>query len=108
MYGRLCIKFPQSRMKGEQHHARPTEPLVYTTTQWLWSLLMGMFSVCKHNGFHAIPFVLVDQTFCGGCCGRDRMVVGFITTYAISDLRQVSGFLRMLRFPPPIKLTTTI
>ena len=66
--------------------------------------------------------------------GRDRMVVGFPTTYAISayyrlccefesnswrgvqyyvikfvsDLRQVGGFLRFLRFPPPIKLTTTI
>jgi len=25
----------------------------------------------------------------------DRMVVGFITTYAFSDLRQVSGFLRV-------------
>jgi hypothetical protein len=68
--------------------------------------------------------------------GRDRMVVGFITTYAISlyyhkrcefesrlcevysiqhyetkfvsDLRQVGGFLWALRFPPSIKLTTTI
>ena len=66
--------------------------------------------------------------------GRDRMVVGFKTTYAISachyrccefesqsgrgvqhyvkkfvsDLRQVSGFLRVLRFPLPIKLTTMI
>ena len=65
--------------------------------------------------------------------GRDRMVVGFITTYAISayhhrccefesrsgrgvqhyvifvsDLRQVGGFLRVLRFPPLIKLTATI
>ena len=26
----------------------------------------------------------------------------------VSDLRQVSGFLRVLRFPPPIKLTATI
>jgi hypothetical protein len=26
----------------------------------------------------------------------------------VSDLRQVSGFLRVLRFPPPIKLTVTI
>ena len=71
-----------------------------------------------------------------GSHGRDRMVVGFITTYAISayhhlccdfeshsgevyaiqqyvikflsDLRQVGGFLRVLRFPPPIKLTATI
>ena len=64
---------------------------------------------------------------------RDRMVFGFTTTYTIgaistndvssnpahdkmysiqqyvikfvSDLRQVGGFLRVLRFPPPIKLT---
>jgi len=65
---------------------------------------------------------------------RDRMVVGFTTTYAInvyhhwccefasrsgrgvqhyvikfvSDLRQVGGFHRVLPFPPPIKLTTMI
>jgi len=65
---------------------------------------------------------------------NDRMVVGFTTTYAISayhhwcfefksrsgwdvqhyvitfvsDLRQVGGFLRVLRFPPPIKLIATI
>jgi hypothetical protein len=37
--------------------------------------------------------------------GRDvqHYVIKFV-----SDLRQVSGFLRDLRFPPPIKLTTTI
>jgi len=69
-----------------------------------------------------------------GCRGRDRMVVGFTTTYAISayhdcccesesrigqvvqhyviklvrDLRQICCFHRVLRFPPPIKLTATI
>ena len=57
------------------------------------------------------------------------MVVGFITTFAISayqinvvssnhattyvikfvsDFRQVGGFLRVLQFPPPIKLTALI
>jgi hypothetical protein len=68
--------------------------------------------------------------------GRDRIVVGSTTTYAISayhhlccefesrswrsvldttlcdnfvnDLRQVGGFLLVLRFPPTIKLTATI
>ena len=67
--------------------------------------------------------------------GCDRMVVGFITTYAISayhhsckfetrsgkvfsiqhymikfvcDLRQISGFIQVLQFPPPIKLTAMI
>ena len=29
-------------------------------------------------------------------------------TQFVSDLRQVSGFLRILRFPPSIKLTATI
>jgi len=61
--------------------------------------------------------------------GRDRMVVRFTTTCAISayhhwcfevysiqqyvkkfvsDLQQVGGFLSVFRFPPPIKLTATI
>ena len=70
----------------------------------------------------------------GGRRGRDCMVVGFTTTYAISvyhhrccelesrsgrgvkhyvikfvnNLRQVCGFLRILRFPPPIQLTAII
>jgi len=64
----------------------------------------------------------------GGRCGRDRMVVGFTTTYATSAynhwccefesqsergiqhyvIKFVYGFLRVLRFPPPIKLTATI
>ena len=69
-----------------------------------------------------------------GCRGRNRMVVGWTTIYAIGahhhwccgfnsrsgwgvqhyvikfvrDLRQDGGFLWVLRFPPPIKLTTTI
>ena len=68
----------------------------------------------------------MDRSCNSGGEGRrshDRMVVGFTTTYAISefesisgrgvqhyvikfvsDLRQVGGFLRVLRFPPPIKL----
>ena len=71
----------------------------------------------------------------GGRRGRDHVVVGFTTTCAISayhslrceierrswrgvldttlcdkvsDLRQVGYFLRVLRLPPPIKLTATI
>ena len=62
--------------------------------------------------------------------GRDRMVVGFTTTYMhsvpittngvssnldqgevikfVSDLRQVVGFLRVLWFPSLIKSTATI
>jgi Na+-transporting NADH:ubiquinone oxidoreductase subunit NqrD len=55
---------------------------------------------------------------------RDRMVIELITTDVVSsnidqvvqhyvikfvsDLRHFVGFLRVLRFPPPIKLTATI
>jgi len=76
--------------------------------------------------------LLFKKVLLGYRC-RDGMVVGFTTTYAISayhwcyefksrsgrsvqhyvikfisDLRQVSGFFRVLRFPPSIKLTATI
>jgi hypothetical protein len=78
--------------------------------------------------------ILYRQINIWGRRGRDRMVVGFTITNAISayhhwccefesrpgrgvqhyvikfvsDLRQVGGLLRVLRFPPPIKLTATI
>ena len=79
---------------------------------------------------------MVNKKTVRGRLGRDRMVLDLllpmqslpITTdvvssnpvhgevYSIqlcvikfvSDLRQVDGFLRVLRFPHPIKLTTTI
>ena len=73
----------------------------------------------------------------GAVVGRDRMIVGFTTTYMqsepittkvvssnpahcrmysiqhyviklVSDLRQVCGFLQVLQFPSPIKLTIMI
>ena len=78
-------------------------------------------------------FLLISS---GSRRGRDRMVVGLITTMQsvpittkvmssnlvdkevysmqhyviqfVSDLRQIGGFLRVLRCPPPIKLTATI
>ena len=78
-------------------------------------------------------FIISPFFLGGGRRGRDRMVVGFTTTYVISayhhwccelefqsgrgvhdvikfvsDLRQVCDFLQALPFPPSIKLTTTI
>jgi hypothetical protein len=34
--------------------------------------------------------------------------IQFFVIKIVSDLRQVNGFLRVLRFPPPIKLTSMI
>jgi hypothetical protein len=39
----------------------------------------------------------------GGVYSIQHYVIKFA-----SDLQQVSGFIQVLRFPPPIKLTTTI
>jgi hypothetical protein len=39
--------------------------------------------------------------------GRVYSIQNYVIKF-VSDLRQVGGFLRILRFPPPIKLTTTI
>ena len=111
---------------------------------------------CRHNPhpnylYTTRVLILVSNKYCvasiidstktkiaqsGGRRVRDRMVVGFTTTYAISDyhlkrceieshssvvysiqhyviksvsdLLQVGGFLRVLRFPPSIKLTAAI
>ena len=82
-------------------------------------MLIFFFSFFFHNNFnlakHEIETlwrmpVMYTVHSSRGCPGRDHMVVGFTSTYAISDLRQVDGFLRVLwiRFPPPIKLTATI
>jgi len=76
------------------------------------------------------PITTINSILYRGCQGRDHVVVGFTTTCAISayhhlscefeplynivvikfvsDLQQVCGFLRVLRIPPPIKLTATI
>jgi hypothetical protein len=88
-----------------------------------------------HTKLHIFIFIfLITDNWGGDGRGHDRMVVGYTTTYAInayhhwscefeswsgrgvqhyvikfdSDLRQVGGFLRVLRFPLPIKLTATI
>jgi hypothetical protein len=83
-----------------------------------------------------ISFYFLSQNPKRGRRGRDRMVIGFTTTYAIvpittdvvssnldqgdvysiqhyvinfvSDLRQVDDFLWVLRFPPLIKLIAMI
>jgi hypothetical protein len=88
--------------------------------------------VFKYKEINRLCFIIDKRS----CRSRDCMVVGFITTNAISafrhsscefepssgevysiqhyvikfvsDLQQVGGFLQVLRFPPPIKLTAMI
>jgi hypothetical protein len=39
--------------------------------------------------------------------GKVYSILHYVIKF-VSDLRQVCGFLQLLRFPPPIKLTATI
>ena len=106
-------------------------------------LQVGLQFLFVQNKTHLLSekrSITINNFFCFykdhemGCHGRDRMVVGFTTTYAIgayhhkccdfesvswrgvqhymikfvSDLRHVGGILWALQFPPPIKLTATI
>ena len=89
------------------------------------TLLSGFFLKCCSD--YLLSNTKRDRRY------RDRQVVGFSSTYGItnkdsssnpahgevysiqhyvikfvSDLRQISDFHWVLRFPPPIKLTTTI
>jgi hypothetical protein len=102
------------------------------------SILVYYIEVSNHclsvNTHKILVYIFRELIYFRGRCGRDRIVVGFITTYAISAyyhwcyefesrsrrgvqhyvikfanyMRQVCGFLRVLRFPPSIKLTATI
>jgi hypothetical protein len=38
----------------------------------------------------------------------EQTILSCILAMFVSDFRQVGGFLQVLRFPPPIKLTATI
>jgi len=85
--------------------------------------------VTNWSTFPFVVIVITTTPLSSGCRSFDRMVVRFTTTYAIStyhhynyqfkaiqhyvikfvsDLLQVGGFLWVVRFPSPIKLTTTI
>ena len=63
------------------------------------------YGSCIYNHIYAI------SAYHHWCCEFESRsgwgVVHYVIKF-VSDLRQVSGFLRILRFPPPIKLTTTI
>ena len=104
---------------------------LYTLSSWLMKIWQSI--IPTKNKTIALMFT-TQSDWNGDRRSRDRIDVGFTTTYAISayhywccefesrlrrdvkhyvikfvsDLRQVGGFLRVLRIPPPIKLTVTI
>ena len=103
-----------------------------------WTLHVCQFLtfIGEHVSFTKVLIPEISYDLNEGRRGRDRMVVGFtlfmqsvhITTKVVSlnpvngevhliqhyvikfvsDFRQVRSFLRVLRFPPPIKMTSAI
>jgi hypothetical protein len=69
------------------------------------------FSVLVCRSLLVLLSFLVRPLYCLSFDLRLLITPCFLQTLVIkfvSDLRQVGGFLRVLRFPPPIKMTATI
>jgi hypothetical protein len=69
---------------------------------WLWFMVFNTtFNNTSLISWRSV--LLVEETSVPRENHRAHYVINFV-----SNLRDVSGFLQVLRFPPPIKLTTTI
>jgi len=119
---------------GQKKNIRKTnnglQNTAHKTKDWVKYLIYKHLKIIVYNNLTDISFL-----FCVFFVfpQLDRILVGFITTYAISayhhwccefesrsrrsvhyviklvsDMRQVGGFRRVLRFPQPINLTATI
>jgi hypothetical protein len=64
-------------------------------------MFVGFTTACVISPI--ITKVVTSKAFHGEVYSIQHYVIKLV-----SDLRQVGGFLRALRFPPPIKLTATI
>jgi hypothetical protein len=51
---------------------------------------------------------VTTKVVCSNPAHGDVYSIQHYVTKIVSDLRQVGGFLRVLRFPPPMKLTATM
>jgi hypothetical protein len=64
------------------------------------------FEYCFHND--SIEFLNSALIETDGQPMKSKIKKEVIVIKSASSLRQVGGFLQVLRFPPPIKLTATI
>jgi len=60
--------------------------------------ILSCLSSLLFTDLSVVLICCINSYFYLGYRCRDRMVVGFTTTYAISNLRQVGGFLRVLKY----------
>jgi len=70
---------------------------------WSWSYRCWIYNyMCIYIPMQSVP-ITTNVVSSNPTQAIQHYVINFV-----SDLRQVGGFLRVLWFPPPIKLTATI
>jgi hypothetical protein len=125
-----------SQYNGQKKNIRKTnnwlQNTAHKTKDWVKYLIYKRLKIIVFNNLTHISFFVLYGFFV--FLQLDRILVGFITTYAISayhhwcyefesrsrrgvqhyviklvsDMRQVGGFRRVLWFPQPINLTATL
>jgi hypothetical protein len=68
------------------------------------SIYYIIFFLLKFKLLYSYGVVIVSSN---SVHGEVQSIQHYVIMF-VNDLRQVGGFLRVLRFPPPIKLTATI
>jgi hypothetical protein len=71
------------------------------------NLVLFKFNVVGFTTTHTIRPITTKVVSSNPVHGEAYSIQHYVIKF-VSDLRQVSGFLRILRFPPPIKLTPMI
>ena len=98
----LIIFFYQSQMcKKNPHICRITYLKEGTRLSWSWSYASWITTTYAISAYHQWSCEFKFRS------GEVYSILHYVIKF-VSDLRQVGGFLRVLRFPPSIKLTTTI
>ena len=65
-------------------------------------------SSVRENSFIIFPFLFNNTSFSSAKVHGEVYLVQHYVINFVSDLRMVGGFLWVLRFSPPVKLTPTI
>ena len=87
--------------------------IIYFLNNHLFTFFFLLFALLKlkHMTFKLciLQFIIKKMSICTLMFeSRSGRGVHHYVIKLVSDLRQISGFLRVLRFTPPIKLTATI
>ena len=85
-----------------------TNGITMTKFSFSWVILIMLLCEIIHDYYENMSFNLIYETNLTNLFMEQTYSIQHYVIQFFSDMRQVGGFLRVLRFPPPIKLTATI